>query len=188
MTMGPVSEALADKVPAQLAALMRSDLHQLRVQWRKLMRSEAPAHLTRALLLRILAYKVQELAYGGLDRESVRYLDKIAERLQAGDPNPVPPVSDPRRGRLRPGTLLEREHGGILHRVSVIDEGFSWRGKTYQSLSEVARAITGTNWNGPRFFGLRDKGDRARDRGAAPGRGGRDPAGSQISIDAEFGR
>src|SRR5690606_27803995 len=64
VTMGPVSEALADKVSAQLAALTSSDLHQLRVQWRKLMRSEAPAHLTRSLLLRILAYKVQELAYG----------------------------------------------------------------------------------------------------------------------------
>lgn len=157
MTATRFPDAPADNVSAQLAALTSSDLHQLRVQWRKLMRSEAPAHLTRSLLLRILAYKVQELAYGGLDRESVRYLDRIAERLAAGDTNPVPPVPDPRRGRLRPGTLLEREHGGTLHRVSVIEEGFSWQGRTYQSLSEVARAITGTNWNGPRFFGLRDR-------------------------------
>ncbi len=157
MTETQTPDVLSDKVTARLAALTSSDLHQLRVQWRKLMRSEAPAHLTRSLLLRILAYKVQELAYGGLDRESVRYLDKIAERLEAGDRNPVPPVPDPRRGRLRPGTMLEREHDGILQRVSVIDEGFSWQGTTYQSLSEVARAITGTNWNGPRFFGLRDK-------------------------------
>ncbi|MCO5091731.1 DUF2924 domain-containing protein [Bosea sp. (in: a-proteobacteria)] len=162
MTATRLPDTLPDNVSAQLAALTSSDLHQLRVQWRKLMRNEAPAHLTRSLLLRILAYKVQELAYGGLDRESVRYLDRIAERLAAGDPNPVPPVPDPRRGRLRPGTLLEREHGGTLHRVSVIEAGFSWQGRTYQSLSEVARAITGTNWNGPRFFGLRDKDSPAR--------------------------
>lgn len=157
MTATSHPDVLADNVSARLVALTSSDLHQLRVQWRKLMRSEAPAHLTRSLLLRILAYKVQELAYGGLDRESVRYLDKIAERLEAGDRNPVPPVPDPRRGRLRPGTLLEREHGGVLHRVSVVEAGFSWQGRTFQSLSEVARAITGTNWNGPRFFGLRDR-------------------------------
>jgi len=163
MTATLPPDALADKVSAQLAVLTNSDLHQLRVQWRKLMRSQAPAHLTRSLLLRILAYKVQEIAYGGLERESVRYLDKIAERLQAGDRNPVPPVPDPRRGRLRPGTLLEREHGGTLHRVSVVEAGFNWQGRIYQSLSEVARAITGTNWNGPRFFGLRDKDAPARE-------------------------
>lgn len=163
MTATPPPDALAERVSAQLAALTSCDLHQLRVKWRKLMRSEAPTHLTRGLLLRILAYKVQELAYGGLDRESVRYLDKIAERLAAGDRNPVPPVPDPRRGRLRPGTLVEREHGGTLHRVSVIEAGFNWQGRTYQSLSEVARAITGTNWNGPRFFGLRDKDAPARE-------------------------
>lgn len=185
MTATLPPDRLADKVSAHLAVLTSSDLHQLRVQWRKLMRSEAPAHLTRALLLRILAYKVQELAYGGLDRESVRYLDKIAERLEAGDRNPVPPVPDPRRGRLRPGTLLEREHGGTLHRVSVIEEGFSWQGRTYQSLSEVARAITGTNWNGPRFFGLREKDAQAREHTAAPRREKHEAAG--VSIDAGAG-
>jgi hypothetical protein len=157
MTAAPHSDALTEKVSAQLTALTNSDLHQLRVQWRKLMRSEPPRHLTRGLLLRILAYRVQELAYGGLNRDSVRYLDRIAERLEAGERNPVPPVPDLRRGRLRPGTLLEREHGGVLHRVSVLEGGFSWQGRAFQSLSEVARAITGTNWNGPRFFGLRDK-------------------------------
>lgn len=183
MTATPQSDALAERVSAQLAALTSSDLHQLRVQWRKLMRSQAPGHLTRSLLLRILAYKVQELAYGGLDRESVSYLDKIAERLQAGDRNPVPPVPDPRRGRLRPGTQLEREHGGALHRVSVIEAGFSWQGRTYRSLSEVARAITGTNWNGPRFFGLRDKDAPTREHSAAS-RGGRlSDGGGRGSID-----
>jgi hypothetical protein len=187
MTATPQSPALTERVSAQLDALSSSDLHQLRVQWRKLMRSQAPAHLTRSLLLCILAYKVQELAYGGLDRESVRYLDKIAERLQAGDRNPVPPVPDPRRGRLRPGTLLEREHGGTLHRVSVIEAGFSWKGTTYQSLSEVARAITGTNWNGPRFFGLRDKDATGREHPGSRSERGVSKGGDS-SIGAEIGR
>lgn len=188
MTAAPHYEALTRKVSAQLTALTNSDLHQLRVQWRKLMRSEAPPHLTRGLLLRILAYRVQELAYGGLDRESVRYLDRIAERLAAGERNPVPPVPDPRRGRLRPGTLLEREHGGVLHRVSVIEDGYNWQGRTFQSLSEVARAITGTNWNGPRFFGLRDKHAPTRERTVSPASSGRGSAGSRLAITAEAGR
>lgn len=187
MTAAPHSDALTEKVSAQLTALTNSDLHQLRVQWRKLMRSEAPPHLTRGLLLRILAYKVQELAYGGLDRESVRYLDRIAERLAAGDRNPVPPVPDPRRGRLRPGTLLEREHGGVLHRVLVLEAGFSWQGRAFQSLSEVARAITGTNWNGPRFFGLRDKDAPTRERTVAPANSGRGSAGCRLAIGTRAG-
>lgn len=187
MTATTHSDALGERVSAQLAALTSSDLHQLRVQWRKLMRSQAPAHLTRSLLLRILAYRVQELAYGGLDRVSVRYLDKIAERLKAGDRNPVPPVPDPRRGRLRPGTLLEREHGGTLHRVSVVEAGFTWQGRTYQSLSEVARAITGTNWNGPRFFGLRDKDASAREH-RDPGRDRQVSDGGSSSVRAEARR
>ena len=70
-------------------------------------------------------------------------------------PPPVPPVPD-RRG-LKPGTILVREHAGVLHRVVVMENGFAWEGKTFRSLSEAAQAITGTNWNGPRFFGLRSK-------------------------------
>ena len=61
------------------------------------------------------------------------------------------------KGRLQVGTLLAREHAGVLHRVTVVEGGFAWNGTVYPSLSEIARAITGTNWNGPRFFGLRDR-------------------------------
>ena len=99
-----------------------------------------------------------------LDRETARFLDRIArdwrERQANGGsrsskkPPPVPPV--PRGRSLKPGTILAREHGGVLHRVVVAKDGFEGGGGTYRSLSEVARAITGTNWNGPRFFGLRD--------------------------------
>src|SRR5262249_44275049 len=92
------------------------------------------------------------------------FLDAVAQdwqqRRAAGNtsskrPPPIPPV--PAKRSLKPGTILAREHDGELHRITVLDEGFAWNGATYGSLSEVARAITGTNWNGPRFFGLRDK-------------------------------
>src|ERR1700680_4257482 len=72
---------------------------------------------------------------------------------------PVPPV--PSRRSLKPGSILVREHAGELQRVVVLENGFAWNGTTYQSLSEVARAMTGTNWNGPRIFGLRDKTPRS---------------------------
>lgn len=155
----PVSVEPSD-IATKIEALTTSDLHQLRVQWRKVFRREAPHHLTRSLLVRILAYRMQETAYGGLDRDSLRYLEKIAEGLRTGkESNSVPAVPDERRGRLRPGTLLEREHDSVMQRVMVVQDGFTWMNTTYTSLSEVARAITGTNWNGPRFFGLRGKDD-----------------------------
>ena len=147
-----------------LAALEGLDVHALRVRWRKVFRTIAPAHLPRSLLLRIIAYKIQANAFGDLDRETARYLDGIArdyekrrcagERRSHKDPPPIPPVLD--RHSLKPGTILAREHGGVLHRVIVGEGAFSWNDASYKSLSEVARAITGTNWNGPRFFGLRD--------------------------------
>jgi hypothetical protein len=92
-------------------------------------------------------------------------LDRIArereQRSASGElrrtkaPPPIPPV--PEKRSLKPGTILVREHEGVLHQVTVVNGGFAWNETTYRSLSEVARAITGTNWNGPRFFGLRDK-------------------------------
>jgi hypothetical protein len=148
-----------------LATLATLDLHGLRVRWRKLFRKEAPAHLTRALLLRILAYRIQANAFGDLDRETARFLDRIARQRRAGDKSPVLPVAETRT--LKAGAQLVREHDGVLHRVTVVEGGYAWSGTTYRSLSEVARAITGTRWNGPRFFGLRDRpargkaGDRA---------------------------
>jgi hypothetical protein len=152
------------RLSEEVAALASLDLEELRGRWRKLFRGPAPAHLPRYLVLRIIAYRIQANALGDLDRESVRFLDAVAQDWQkrrvAGKPNakrppPIPPVPDQRP--LKPGTILAREHEGELHRVMVLDEGFAWHGATYKSLSEVARAITGTNWNGPRFFGLRDK-------------------------------
>jgi hypothetical protein len=160
-------------VAAELEALPALDLHALTVRWRKLLRSPVP-DLPKYLLVRLLAYKLQAKAYGDLDRETARYLDRIAldrtRRQLAGEgkrkpkaPPPIPPVPDPRTRKA--GTLLVREFEGVLHTVTVVPDGFTWQGRTYKSLSEIARLITGTRWNGPRFFGLRDKADPSVSRG-----------------------
>jgi hypothetical protein len=156
---------LEEQIAAEIEVLKGLDLAELRIRWRKLFRTSAPAHLPKYLLFRIIAYKIQAIAFGDLDRETVRYLDCVAKdyvrRREAGEtrsrkkPPPVPPVPSGRS--LKIGTILVREHEGVLQRVIVVDGGFLWNENTYKSLSEVARAITGTNWNGPRFFGLRDK-------------------------------
>ncbi len=152
------TEIVAAELTAAVEGLSGLDLHQLRVRWRKTFRKQAPEHLGRSLLIRIIAYKIQEQAYGGLDRASIRYLEKIAANMKVGmGPKSVPAVPDPRIGKLRPGTLLLREFEGVVHRVAVTSDGFKWNGAAFGSLSEIARAMTGTNWNGPRFFGLRDK-------------------------------
>lgn len=158
-TSGPnPADTVSTELTAALERLPALDLHQLRVRWRKTFRKQAPEHLGRSLLIRIIAYKLQEQAYGGLDRECVRYLETIAANLKAGlGPKSVPAVPDHRAAKLRPGTMLLREYEGVVHRVSVMSDGFIWNGTAFGSLSGVARAMTGTNWNGPRFFGLRDK-------------------------------
>ncbi len=151
-----VLAATHPELASALRALPELDLHELRVRWRKLYRRPAPAHLRRALLIRIMAYRMQADVLGHLDRDAARFLDRVAAALKAGKgKDAVPPV--PRVRRLKPGTLLVREHDGVLQRVTVMADGYAWNGQTYSSLSEVARAITGTNWNGPRFFGLRDR-------------------------------
>ena len=150
---------------AEIDSLSRLDLHELRGVWRRRLRSPPPATLTRSLLLRLLAYQLQAKAYGDLDAATAKYLDRVARdharRRDAGhvrkrkEVPPVPPA--PRDRGNKPGTLLVREHAGVQHRVMIMADGFAWQGKTYTSLSEIARQITGTRWNGPRFFGLRGK-------------------------------
>ena len=108
----------------------------------------------KALLLGVLAYRVQAAALGDLDRATVRLLKRIAPEGRSSKRVEVPV---PDRVGLRPGTVLVREWEGTPQRVMVMTDGYAWNGTTYQSLSKVARAITGTRWNGPRFFGLRDK-------------------------------
>ena len=114
-----------------------------------------PPHLPRHLLFGVLAYRIQADEFGDLDAATVRLLKQIAS--SGGDGLRLTSDFDRQRTKLRPGTILMREWNGHSQRVMVLEEGFAWNGKTYDSLSHVAFAITGTRWNGPRFFGLRDK-------------------------------
>ena len=117
-------------------------------------------------LFKRIAWRVQELHWGGLSDRTQRRLDAIANDLDARflpprKPKVVPIPRRPRRDGLVPGTVLEREYHGVVHRVTVLNEGIEYEGRQYRSLSAVARAITGTQWNGRRFFGLVDaKGGR----------------------------
>ena len=137
-------------VEAEVARLRDLDLAGLRRRWRMVSGRSAPQHLSRALLQRALAYRIQAKAHGDLDRATVRLLDGLARSGTKRGDVPLPELRP-----VKPGTLLVREWHGTLQRVTALEDGFAWNGTTYKSLSEVARAITGTNWNGPRFFGLR---------------------------------
>ncbi|GJE32923.1 DUF2924 domain-containing protein [Methylobacterium oxalidis] len=152
LTPSRTADPAPDPLEQDLADLPGLELDELRLRWRKLTRRPAPPSLRRELLARLLAYEMQARAYGGLSRDTARLLDRLA---RGDDINTV--LADPKERRLRPGTQLLREHAGRLHRVTVAEAGYLWDGTAYASLSEVARAITGTRWNGPRFFGLRDK-------------------------------
>jgi hypothetical protein len=147
--------ATGTRTEDEIAHLRGLDLAGLRARWQSLTGRAAPAHLPKALLLRVLAYRVQAAAFGDLDKASARLLEQLAGEGRSSTKT-APAVPD--RARLTPGTVLVREWEGTPHRVMVLAAGFAFNGRTYRSLSEVARAITGTRWSGPRFFGLRDRG------------------------------
>jgi hypothetical protein len=136
----------------EIARLRDLDLSGLRARWHSVFRRKAPDHLPRHLLYRIIAYRLQAERLGDLDRDTQRFLDRVVEGSQKGGELPSP---GHRRHGLQPGTILVREWDGKPQRVMVLDEGFAWNGTTYRSLTEVALAMTGTRWSGPRFFGLR---------------------------------
>jgi hypothetical protein len=151
-----ISSAPPDQVTlaAEIAQLRELDVSTLRARWRVVFRKNAPLHLPRPLLMRILAYRLQADRLGDLDAESQRLLDGPTSPELVGAR-----VIEARRRKitLRPGTVLTREWKGRMQRVAVLADGFAWNGTTYPSLSRIACAITGTRWNGPKFFGLRDK-------------------------------
>jgi hypothetical protein len=126
----------------------------LRRQWRAHLGGEAPAHLSRLLLMKVLAYRLQSDAFGDLDKS-------IRRTLRFGKDDGVGVPFDRRAPQtreglgLKAGALLVREWNGKLERVMILDEGFAWNGQTFGSLSQIAKAMTGTSWNGHRFFGLR---------------------------------
>jgi len=148
----PDSEALDNEI----ARLRGLDVGELRAGWHTTFRRRAPPHLPRHLLFRILAYRLQADRLGDLDAHTRRRLDRIGSGSSDGIERLVADLNRSRTG-LKPGTLLTRQWDGHLQRVMVLADGFSWNGKTYRSLSKVAFAITGSRWNGPRFFGLRDR-------------------------------
>lgn len=140
----------SDPIARELALLALSPIAMLRARWRGEFRCDPPPAFGPDLLRRSLAYKLQEEAYGKLPAATQRELDRLVAQLEK-DPSARPTL--PRR--IKPGSVLVRDWKGRSHRVSVLASGFEYEGKTYVSLSEIARAITGTRWNGPRFFGLR---------------------------------
>lgn len=138
-------------VLARLAALKAMSVKELKAEWRRLFGVEAPNNSRPFLELR-LAYRIQELAYGGLSKTTVRILDALADEYR-GIAVRKPTLVDPRKPIA--GTKLVREWAGVEHTVTVLRDGFEYQGRRYKSLSAIARAVTGTRWNGWRFFGLR---------------------------------
>jgi hypothetical protein len=166
--------ALDATVLSILAGLEGHDLNGLRRQWRAHLGGEPPAHLQRWLLMRVLAYRLQSDAFGDSDK-SIRRI------LRSGKDDDATAPFDRRAPQtrdgvgLKAGAMLVREWNGRLERVMILEEGFAWNGQTFGSLSQIAKAMTGTNWNGHRFFGLRqgktvataEAGQRRKNRGSA---------------------
>ena len=141
-----------DPISARLAALKTTPTAELKQLWRDLFANDPPV-FNRKYLESRLAYRIQELAYGGLKPETVRRLVQLGEQLDGGN------ITTRRiRADLKPiaGTRLIREYQGVEQVVTVLQNGYEWQGRPYQSLSSVARAITGTRWNGWVFFGLKN--------------------------------
>ena len=117
----------------------------LRTRWRSIFDKSPPVGLTKDIIARMIASRIQEEAFGGLDKDSIKLLDRLARGDKPSEVN----------RRLKPGTVLVREYKGERHTVTVMPNGFLWHETNYAKLSTIARSITGTAWNGPRFFGLR---------------------------------
>src|SRR6202048_3226193 len=147
-------------VEDEIVHLRGLDLKGLRERWRSVLQRPAPDHLPRHLLFAIIAYRIQVDRFGDLDHETRQLLDRTGPK-ETGPAMSARLISDDhKRTELTPGTVLVREWDRRSQRVMVMSEGFAWNGQTYDSLSKVAFAITGTRWHGPRFFGLRSKEDR----------------------------
>jgi hypothetical protein len=141
--MRPTEVPSVENLEAELTKIRALSLDEVRAYWRKMTQRNAPKFLSRDLLARMIAHAIQEQVVGRLSYETRKLLDRLAK----DDGEPV--------RHLKIGTVLVREHQGTVHQVIVVPGGFSWQEETYPSLSAIARAITGTSWNGPRFFGLR---------------------------------
>ena len=166
--MSDISRKGEAELEAEIEQIRSLPVDQLRVLWRQTFKSPPPSAFAKDMLGRMICYHVQEKALGSLSRASQRILNDIGRGKSA--------VETAQR-RLKPGTVLVREYQGERHSVVVASDGFVWREETYASLSIIARLITGTNWNGPKFFGLRlgisevDKTEKAARSSPRRGRG-----------------
>ena len=142
-----MASAIPDQI-VKLRALSRSELLDL---WQKLYRRAAPQGVRREILVPFLAYRIQEIAYGGLKPEAVAEIRRIAKALNRNRPSKDSLI----RTRLKAGTRLFRQWRGYTHEVFVTESGYEYGGVGYRSLSEIARKITGTRWSGSAFFGLK---------------------------------
>ena len=147
---GANGRAADPEVEAELDRLPKTPIADLRSRYRELFRGEPPVAFGPDLLRRSIAHRIQERVYGGLSREHQRLLDRLVKAAQT---KPNGRLELPRR--IKPGSELVRIWNRRTYRVVVLENGFSHEGRTYKSLSEIALEITGTKWNGPRFFGLR---------------------------------
>jgi Protein of unknown function (DUF2924) len=152
--------ASMSQLEEEIAHVRDLDLSGLRARWHSVFRRKAPNHLPRHLLYRMIAYRLQAERLGELDRDIQRFLERVAEGTRRGDGLPASRYRRSHHG-LQPGTILVREWDGKPQRVMVRDDGFAWNGTTYRSLTEVAFAMTGTRWSGPRFFGLHRGGEKS---------------------------
>ena len=154
-----MSRAIQDATSCReaLARLPELNLGELRQHWRTLYKTEASPHLSRELLVRAVAYRMQEVALGGLRPAQQRRLRQYAQEFKNTGETRLRA-----RPALKPGTRLVRKWQGRTYEVLVLDEGFSWQGTHHRSLSAIARKITGTAWSGPLFFGV--KPNRAANR------------------------
>jgi hypothetical protein len=139
-------------ISRKLASLESSPIKVLKEQWRELYGSEPPHRISRELLIRTVAYRIQEQARGGLKPSTRRFLVRLASDARGGQPMKFEPTAT-----ASAGTVLMRDWHGVAHEVRVLDRGVLYKRKRYGSLTEVAKLITGAHWNGPRFFGLRSK-------------------------------
>lgn len=143
------------RIEAEIERIRSMTIVELRALWRARFKSQPPEAFGPDLLRRSIAQKLQEDAYGGLDRATARLLNQLMTQSARTNGKIVVPR------RIKAGAVLVREWKGKSHRITVLEDGFAFEGKPYDSLSEIARMITGTRWNGPRFFGLRPDKDRS---------------------------
>ncbi len=141
-------------IEVEIERIRSLDLDALRAEWRKVFKRLPPSCLTKDILGRMIAYRLQEQAFGGLDRQIAKMLDRLARGGKA--------ATELNR-RLKPGTVLLREYQGERHEVTVTPDGYIWRGATFPSLSAIAGAITRTSWNGRRFFGVLGRAEKYAD-------------------------